>query len=124
IAARFEPWDLVLDSDGAALAAWQVSVACEGGAAVSLVGIEGGTPAVFHEPPDYDPEAHRSRRIVLANFSLADAAELPTEPFRATTLHLQVEGSMPDLSVRIDAAAGPDGRPIPVHAELRRRATP
>ncbi|MFO0874530.1 MAG: hypothetical protein U0575_11245 [Phycisphaerales bacterium] len=123
-AIRFEPWDLTIDPGGAPLAAWQVEITST--ARVAIVGIEAGDAPGFADPPQHDPAALGHGRIVLASFSLAPKDDLPRGPFRAATLHLQLEGPMPDdgLDVRVEAASDADGNAVPIIAAIARRAAP
>ena len=107
---RFVPVELVLDSGGFELAAWQVELADPSGRA-RIAGIEGGEHPAFAEPAHYDPRALRGGRVVLATFSLDD--ELPTGRTRVATLHVEVRGDAPiDWELELVAAAGPGGDEI------------
>ena len=115
-AQRFRPVEVFVDSSGAPLAAWQLEVIADGEA--QIVGVEGGASPAFAEAPAYDPEALAGGRIILAAFSLRDAAELPRGRTRVATVHVREPGAAPRYSVRLQAAAGPDGTPIPATASL------
>src|SRR5262245_61272542 len=52
---RFSTVDVYLEAGDRKLAAWQVEISTANAAAI--VGIEGGEPAAYREPPAYDPAA-------------------------------------------------------------------
>ena len=87
--------------------------------AAGIVGIEGGEGA-FAEPAHYDPAALGGNRLVLGAFSLEPADQLPTQPFRAATIHVHAPPGVTTapLRVRLEAAAGPDGKPVRATATL------
>lgn len=121
---HFEPWDLMLDSAGTPLAAWQVLIEpTAAGAAPSIVGIEGGDAVAYAEPPAYDPAQLDVGRIVLGAFSLRDADALPQASFHAATVHFDFPAAPTSdaLRVRVEAAADPAGNPVRVQATLVRR---
>ena len=92
-APRFFPIEVHLDSS-APVAAWQFELADRSGA-ITVVGVEGGGSAAFRRAPYYDRDAvaaGAAKRIVVADFSVADEGQLPSGPIRLATLHLMAEG--------------------------------
>jgi hypothetical protein len=113
----FYPVDVVIDTHGAELAAWQVEITYPTGRA-SLAGIEGGDRP-FAEPPYYDPKGLSAGRVIIASFTLDAAA--PRGRVRVATLHLMDEtreGAR--LAARLVVAAGPDGDSIDATVTLNR----
>lgn len=104
--AWFEIW---IDSGDLPLAAWQaeLKLLTPGG---RIVGIEGGEPTAFREPPYYDPRALRAERAVLAAFSTAMQDSLPRGRCRVATVHVEIPGGAePAAALVFETAAGPDG---------------
>ena len=115
---RFVPLDIHLDSP-AALAAWQFELEDRNGA-MKVVGVEHGGHAAFPRAPYYDREAVArggAARIVVADYSLADASRLPVGRVRLATLHLMLTGE-PDFELRLVTATAPDGRAIEASISL------
>ena len=109
---RFVPVDVVLDSPEP-VAAWQFELADRNGA-LKIVGIENGDSKAFDGAPYYDRNATEGgavERVVVADYSLADVAELPRGRTRIATVHVQVRGEA-SFEVTLVAAATADGRPI------------
>jgi len=122
--SRFMTVDILVDPRGEALAAYQLRVQARRGE-VRIVGIEGGDPAAFHQPPYYDPKAIQQDRVILAAFQAAPEIQLPTVKTRVATLHLLVKGSTaPEFDVKLQAAATGEGRRIPATASLSNRSNP
>ena len=116
--AEFFTVDVVLDTGGEYLAAWQVEVLDRAGAA-RIVGVEGGEHPAFVAPAYYDPRALQQGRIVLAAFQTK--GELPAGRVVVARLHFQVEGPvLPDLVIRPMASADAHGRAFAARAELAR----
>jgi hypothetical protein len=112
-ASYFTTVDLFVVSD-TPVAAWQVELTERRGA-MQIVGIERGDDATFRDPPYYDRVALEgaSDRIVLASFSLSDAAQLPSGRVRIARVHVRMTGATaPDYEARLVAAGTADGRPI------------
>ncbi len=109
-AQRYRPVEVYLDSGTVPLAAYQLELIATGDA--QIVGVEGGDAPAFAEPPAYDPAALAGGRIILAAFSLRDAAELPRGRTRIATVHIREPGAPPRFTVRLHAASGPDGVPL------------
>lgn len=118
-ASYFTSVDLFVVSD-APVAAWQVELTERRGA-MQIVGIERGDDATFRDPPFYDRVAMTraaTDRIVLASFSLSDAAQLQSGRVRIARVHVRMTGTQePDYEARLVAAGTADGRPI--DAQLR-----
>lgn len=114
--AEFTWVDVVLDTGGAHLGAWQVELADTRGAA-RVAGVEGGEHPAFAEPPYYDPRALRQGRIVLAAFQTQ--GELPAGRVRVARVHVRIEaGAEPAFEARLVAAADGAGREIPARVQI------
>lgn len=105
---RFGYVDVFIDSGEAELAVYQVELRATAGD-IRIVGVEGGDPAAFADPPRYDPAALADgERIVLGDFS-SDAA-LPSGRSRIARVHLRIDGPAPALALSLgvagDAAGG------------------
>jgi len=83
---------------------------------MQVVGIEGGETTPFADPPYYDRDAvdgGAADRIIVANFSLLDPAELPVGRTRVASVHVRIgAGIAPDYRLTLIAAGTEDGRPI------------
>jgi len=101
--SRFVAVDVYVEAGDKKLAAWQVEIGTDDRAAI--VGVEGGEPAVYREPPTYDPAALQGGKIVLAAFTTGDA---PSGRVRVARLHL-MESAKVDLVGRLTAAGAPGG---------------
>ena len=112
--AFFTTVDLFVVSD-TPVAAWQVELTERRGA-MQVVGIERGDDATFRDPPFYDRvavERGATDRVVLASFSLSDAAQLPRGRVRIARVHVRATGgTLPDYEARLVAAGTADGRPL------------
>ena len=109
---RFVPLEIHLDSP-AALAAWQFELRDTNGA-MKVVGVENGGHPAFPRAPYYDREAvarGSASRIVIADYSLADATRLPVGRVRLARIHLMLEGE-PEFELRLITATSPEGRAI------------
>lgn len=114
---RFGWIDVFVDSGDRPLAAYQIELTCTRGDA-AVVGIEGGDPAPFRDPPYYDPAAMMRSRVILAALSTADAASLPTGRARLARVHLRIAGEAdPVFTAAVHAASGPDGEGVPIIVE-------
>jgi len=119
---RFETVHIMLDSRDIPLAAWQVEFAAPPGSGVVIVGIEGGGHDAFVDAPYYDPEAMRHERAIVADFSLDDAATLPSGRVRVATIHVMIDAPgapgdgdaaiEPRYDVKVMAAADVHGTAI------------
>ena len=112
--SRFTTLDIYLETT-APLAAWQFELR-ESAGRMRVVGVENGDSAAFGEAPYYDLAAvsgGAADRIVVADYSMRPAAELPTGRSRVATIHIQLEGAAePDYVLSLMAAGGADGGPI------------
>ena len=109
---RFQAVHVFLDTNAEPLAAYQVYIHATNGV-VKIVGIKGGEPAAFKQPPFYDPKAIQHERVILAAFSTKPKVELPTGKVRVATLHLQVTGDVePQFETKLQAAANHDGKKL------------
>lgn len=109
---RFIPLEIHIDSPEP-VAAWQFELK-DRKAVTTVVGVENGSHAAFRKAPYYDREAvsrGTASRIVVADYSLADASQLPVGRFRLATLHLMLRGE-PDFELRLIATTASDGRAI------------
>ncbi len=97
------------------LAAWQFELS-ESAGRMRVVGVENGENTAFGDAPYYDLEAvssGRADRIIVADYSLNSAGELPTGRNRIATIHVQLEGTTaPDYVLNLVAAGGASGEPI------------
>ena len=118
--ATFTTVDVFVESD-APIAAWQVELTERRGA-MQIVGIERGDDSTFRDPPFYDRvalERSTTDRIVLASFSLSDAAQLPRGKVRVARVHGRATGAAQlDYEARLVAAGTADGRPIDAQLSL------
>lgn len=113
---RFRALDVIIDTGGRPLAAWQVEIRGEDGAS-KIVGVEGGEPAPFPGAPYYDPAALQGGKIILAAFTLDENP--PAGKIRVARLHLgEPDGEQPAYSARVLAAATRGGERIEVRVEL------
>lgn len=110
----FATIDIYLESTEP-LAAWQFELS-EPAGRMRVVGVENGETAAFGEAPYYDlsaVSAGAADRIIVADYSLRPAPELPTGRNRLATIHIRLEGSGdPDFVLSLMAAGGADGEPI------------
>lgn len=120
-ASRYEAFDLFIDSGAATLAAYQIDLQAAGQSVV-IVGIEGGEPAPFKQPPYYDPKAMQHERVILAALSTAKAADLPTGRVRVARVHVQITGSVrPDWTCTLVTAGNAAGDKIAATAQIKRQ---
>jgi hypothetical protein len=112
--AYFTTVDLFVVSD-TPVAAWQVELTERRGA-MQIVGVERGDDSTFRDPPFYDRvavERGATDRVVLASYSLGDAAQLPRGRVRVARVHVRATGSAePDYEARLVAAGTADGEPL------------
>ena len=112
LSLRFVPLEVRLDSPEP-VAAWQFELH-DRAAATKVVGVENGGHPAFRRAPYYDRAAVAqgdTSRIMVADYSLADAELLPVGQFRLATLHLLTRGE-PDFELRLITATTPDGGAI------------
>ncbi len=117
--ATFVGVDVIIDSEGKKLAAYQVEITSTDAPGLALLaGVEGGEHAAFEVPPHYDPQAlhpddNAPSRIILAAFDVGN--ELPTGKVRVARLHVQWRGpanEQPTFTARLIASATVGGEKI------------
>ncbi len=109
---RFRAVDIFVDSGETPLAAYQLEFAATNGNA-RIVGIEGGDPPAFAQPPFYDPKAMQHERVIIAAFSTEAADKLPKGKTRVATIHVQTFGaSEPLFETKLQTAGGADGKKL------------
>ena len=117
---RFEAVEIYLESEHP-VAAWQFELG-ESSGRMRVVGIENGDSAAFAGAPYYDFEAvieGEADRIIVADYSLKPADELPTGRSRIATVHVQLQGpTEPHYVLSLMATGGADGQPIPASIDL------
>lgn len=111
---RFASVDVYLDGDEP-VAAWQFELSDNGGS-MKVVGVENGDSAAYRRVPYYDREAVRlgtADRITVADYSVADASELPSGRTRIATVHVMLSGSgAPDFVIKLITVVRADGTAI------------
>ena len=116
----FAAVDIYIDS-AEPMAAWQFELADRNGS-MRIVGVENGESAAFEGVPYYDREAVQlgvADRIIVADFTLAEEARLPSGRIRIATLHLMLTGSgEPDFDLNLVTATTSDGRVIDASISL------
>ncbi len=115
---RFVAVDVYVSST-APLAAWQVEFDDVNGV-TTVVGVENGNSDAFTDVPFYDRgavERGDAERVIIADFSLAAAKDLPSGRTRVTTLHLMVEGE-PEFRTRLVVAATHGGVTIDAEVDI------
>jgi hypothetical protein len=119
----FRVVDIYLDSQGAPLAAYQVTISVTN-ADAKMVGIEGGEHPAFRQPPLYDPKAMQRERVVIAAFNTGSTNELPHGKTRVATIHFQTHSDKPlQCIVNLNTAGNPEGTKIAVEATWEERKT-
>lgn len=115
---RFETLDIYIETTEP-LAAWQFELR-EVSGRMRVVGVENGETVAFPEAPYFDLAAvseGTADRIIVADYSMRQAVELPTGRNRLATIHIRIEGTAePDYVLNLMAAGGANGEPI--HAEI------
>ena len=121
--SRFRAVDIYVDSGSTPLAAYQLEFAATNGVA-KIVGIEGGEPPAFRQPPFYDPKALQHERVIIASFSTASATDLPTAKTRVATIHYQTtEAQPPRFELKLQTAGDAQGNKLPAQASFEERKT-
>ena len=117
---RFAALEVFLET-AEPLAAWQFELR-ESSGRMRVVGVENGASGVFGDAPYYDLEAvsgGTADRIIVADYSLNPADELPTGRNRIATIHVQLQGTAaPDYVLSLVAAGGANGEPIQASIEF------
>lgn len=118
---QFMAVDIFVDSGSRPLAAYQLRFKATQGD-VKIVGIEGGDPAAFANPPAYDPKAMQRDHVIVAAFSTLPAEKLPSGRVRVATVHVQVSGTKePKFSVELTTAGTVDGAKINATTDAKER---
>ena len=104
------------------VAAWQFELS-ETGGRMRVVGVENGDSPAFAKAPYYDRKAvsdGRADRIIVANFTLRPAAELPVGRVRIATVHVRLTGDAePEYVLRLTAAGNAQGKTVPASIHLK-----
>ncbi len=109
---HFHAINIYIDSSSSPLAAYQVEFSVTNVPA-KIVGIEGGSPKAFREPPFYDPKAMQGERVIIAAFSTEAPEHLPSGKTRVATIHIETAGeTRPEFELKLQAAADPAGKRI------------
>lgn len=112
---RFRPVDVVIDTGGKPLAAYQFELVYER-EIVKLVGVEGGE-GLFEPAPYYDPRGLEAGRIVIAAFTTEISP--PAGRTRVARIHLAHTGdAVPELNASLVLAATTEGVRIDATLEL------
>ncbi len=112
---RFTAIEIVLDTGGKPLAAWQVEIACDASRG-RIVGVEGGE--AFKDAPWYDPAAlHGGGRIVLAAFT--EESNPPAGKVRVARVHFEERGDVA-YTPKLVVAGAPGGERLAAKIELVR----
>ena len=120
----FTTMNVFVESGSRPLAAYQLTLNVAGTDA-RIVGIEGGDPGAFEQPPHYDPKAIQHQRVILAAFSTLNPGQLPQGKVRVATIHLQTKNnSTPRINLKLQTAAGADAIPIPAQCRAEERTGP
>jgi hypothetical protein len=89
---------------------------------MKVVGVEQGESPAFERVPYYDREAVRrgaADRIIVADYSLADADKLPRGKSRIATIHLMLSGeSDADFNLQLVTATTYDGEAMDARISL------
>ncbi len=117
---RFEVVDIFVNT-ATPLAAYQFEIVARH-ERTRVVGVEGGEPEAFQQPPYYDPAALRGGRVIIAAFSMA--TELPAGRVRVASVHFAASGGAEMYDVKLVAAAGVDGTLLTqVETSIEKRPT-
>ena len=111
-AVHFRAIDVYVDSGSTPLAAYQLEFSVTN-VPTTIVGIEGGSPKAFREPPFYDPKAIQGERVIIAAFSTETPEHLPSGKTRVATIHIMTTGeTRPAFELKLQAAADAAGKRI------------
>lgn len=121
VTRKFLALDVYLQADQP-VAAWQFEFS---GGNSRIVGVENGESSAFDGAPYYDREAVQrgtADRVVVADFSLAAPAALPSGRVRIATLHLVLESAgEPEFNLDLVTAVTHDGAAIDASIALEPR---
>lgn len=113
-AVRFSVVNIIVDAEEP-FAAWQFELTERRGR-MTIVGVENGSSAAYSDAPFYDREAIRlgtADRVIVADYSLAPAASLPSGKIRIASIHVRLSGSAePEYQLRLMALADSTGQPM------------
>ena len=113
---HFRAIDIYVDSGNTPLAAYQLEFSVTN-VPTTIVGIEGGSPKAFREPPFYDPKAMQGERVIIAAFSTETAEHLPSGKTRVATIHIMTTGAArPAFELKLQVAADSAGKLISASA--------
>lgn len=123
----FAAFDVFIEPRGEALAAYQVEVRAEVGAAagsIKIVGIEGGEGAAFADAPYYDVRAMQSERAIIGALARDLGAGATKVRTRVARIHVMAEGitgklDVNQLSVKLQVAGDPQGRSIGAEVSIQ-----
>ena len=116
---HFRAVDIYVDSGSKPLAAYQMEFSVTN-VLTKIVGIEGGQPPAFREPPFYDPKAMQQERVIIAAFSTDKAESLPQGKTRVATIHIETIGiEEPKFALKLEAVADADGNKISGDGDLQ-----
>jgi len=117
-AVRFEAIDVFVDSGNQPLAAYQIELASKT-PGVEIVGIEGGEPAAFAEPPYYDSRAMSNNRVIIAAFTTGK--NLPAGRCRVARIHVQLQGpGVTEYETKLSVSATTDGKRVPAELSIEK----
>jgi hypothetical protein len=117
-AVRFEAIDVFVDSGNQPLAAYQVELTSKT-PGVEIVGIEGGEPAAFAEPPNYDSRAMPNNRVIIAAFTTGE--NLPAGRCRVARIHVQLRGpGVKEYETKLSVSATTDGKRVPAELSIEK----
>ena len=117
-AVRFEAIDVFVDAGNQPLAAYQVELTSKT-PGVEIVGIEGGEPAAFAEPPYYDSRAMKNNRVILAAFTTGE--NLPAGRCRVARIHVQLRGpGVKEYETKLSVSATTDGERVPAELSIEK----
>jgi len=113
---HFRAIDVYVDSGSTPLAAYQLEFSVTN-VPTTIVGIEGGSPKPFREPPFYDPKAMQGERVIIAAFSTEAPEHLPSGKTRVATIHIVTTGNArPAFALKLQTAADSKGKRISASA--------
>ena len=111
-ALRFATITITIDPKGSPLAAYQFEITSD--QAFMVVGLDNAGHRVFDGPPHYDRSADGSQidKLIVADFSTWPGDELLADSQAVAVIHVALEGTDPNLSLELTAAADANGQRI------------
>ena len=92
---------------------------------MKVVGVENGESAAWSDAPYFDREAVNlglADRIIVADYSLAPAGELPDDRTRIATIHIQLSGQAEaEFDLRLIAATNTDGTKLDAEISIEQQ---